>query len=69
MDKKFHAKTCVKKTIYLTSQVEKVQGLNNSSTSAGSFKQFCGTRNRVGIGLSNWPTKAGILEQSVGARN
>jgi hypothetical protein len=33
------------------------------------FKQCMGAKNRVGIGLSYWPARAGIFKKSMGARN
>jgi hypothetical protein len=39
-----------------------------SGSKAGIFKQSMGTKNRVGIGLSNRLARAGIFKKSMGAR-
>jgi hypothetical protein len=36
---------------------------------AGILEQYMRARNRVGIGLSDWPASAGIFKQSMVARN
>jgi hypothetical protein len=41
----------------------------NPQSNGGILEQSLGARNRVGIGLLYWPSRAGFLKQSMEARN